>query len=246
VLSGDWMEVIVVVVEDAGQRHKFARGEREGYKWEAWTEEFPWRDHQDEILKQLEYAEKVWDVSILHGKRVGGKWRDFLVGRFMAPYDPPPGEASRLRFAQSEGRTVTDVTRDTIVGILESAKEQRLSPHVPPTMLVYTDPGPQWLKFDRKRGLAIIDEVTGFTWPLEEHPELPCDVSFIFAPPRDVGTTAHELGHVAGFADNGIRGNIMAPPYPGVSRTTSEEQKVKFRKTRFMNHGKRPVQGFKL
>ena len=68
-----WLEVLVVVIEGAGEKRDL-----EGDK--GTTHEMIWSNNQKLILTHLMNAEKIWNVNIVHGKRVGNKeWRDFII-----------------------------------------------------------------------------------------------------------------------------------------------------------------------
>src|SRR5712691_1143869 len=71
-----WIEVLIVVVAGAGTPREIpvpntiARARTGGTIWS---------NNQDSIVQQVRKAEEIWGVRILHGKAIGGVWKDFIV-----------------------------------------------------------------------------------------------------------------------------------------------------------------------
>jgi hypothetical protein len=227
-----WIEVIAVVVKNAGERRSVKMPNRSET---AVTTEMIWSNEQKRILEHLRIAEKIWKIKLIHGKRVGDTWRDFVV----------VGESFRsLRFYLDPGDTIPDNILDALIRIRDHSKTQRLTEN--PLFLIYTDKFDTLYSFknEDKKWLAVGGR-RGTTWHKKDKKNLPFDVSFIFPESCD-DTTAHELGHlVANLDHTEERGNIMMLTPDCVKRQATEEQLRRFQRKSIVQKTPVPRQGWR-
>jgi len=241
-----WLEVLVVIVEEAGKSEIFDVPNMRDQKVQI--KERKWSNRQKEIEEHLKYAEYIWGVKVVHGKRVDKVWKDFVragSSDFQA----------FLRYIRPQGDTLLQGMVEQLDRIWAATADQRLSNM--PAIVIYTDPA---LDYGYTRLGKASDpyfqttpDVLGVTWKkgsrnqmgeVKWFKNLSRDVVFIF-PDAPIYVTAHELGHLVADLPNVYNDptNLMAEAFPG-NKEVTEQQKRRFLRSPYIQRGPLPRQGW--
>lgn len=233
-----WLEVLIVVVEGAGETQRVDQRELRG---------FVWSNQQDRIMRELQRAEEFWEVRFIHGKQVNGVWRDFVLLDGTGAWRGHPEATTdremynRLRFFDGNYSQMSSYMHY----IYSNTRTQHRSTdvNIKPVILIYTDVRAQHSGMVRSEpgSTELSRSHGGITLGRRDSrfEDFPTDVALIYPEPYDDGatTTAHELGHMVAHLDHsGDETNIMGVAGRQSTRVHSTEaQRRHFYSGRYRN-----------
>jgi hypothetical protein len=214
-LTKYWLEVLIVIVEGAGNKRSLPVPNSH---YKMVTKEMIWSHNQTLITKHLQTVENTWDVKLVHGKREGKYWRDFIVcGKSF--------KTSLSNIARF-GHEIDKITTDKLNQIWSYAEShQRLTRNY--ATIIYTDQSELYYTSSGKGNqLMARRDVVGLTVHKKDVKNLSKDICFIF-PEAQLQTTAHELGHlIGGLPQSRVKGNIMSEASDEVRNADQKDKKA--------------------